>query len=614
MRIPGLLTILLAAGVLAGCQERDTLKVGGKDFGESQVLSEMMAILAEAEGIPVTRLIGLGPTRLNMEALKRGDIDLYAEYNGTGLVMLGQPALVDGDAAQERVEELYAPLDISWGERFGFANNYGIVMRGEVAAGLGIERISDLAEHADELSIGIDADFESRPLDGFGPMVSRYGLSFGSVEVVTADRRPELYDMLLDGSIEVLEGFTTDGQISDYNLVLLEDDLEFFPVYEAAPFVRNDALARFPALREVFASLAGRIDEETMQELNRQVDLDGYSPGAVARAALVDMGLLDDATVEIAEPLRVAAPAFLSGDRETIDAVRAVRSAFPGRPVELVGAADPLNLVAGGEARLALVGSEEFFALDAAGDPMQRGVFEAVGVAGQTVLHLLALDPSLTDIRRAEAIATGPEGSASARTAEIIARGLDLDAELFKAATDAPDDLAEAIQASEADAAILMAPLGNPAVSRLVGGGARLISLRGWEDGVNLVRYPYLRQARIVAGTYDRQNQPVESLASQLVLAGPGAVERDAIGDQGPGASFTPRILPLGGDTVEAINAALPTRIDIDPSLPQAAVLAPRLPDPPAAVSPAPGVSLLSVLVLIMLGWMLWLYARPERR
>ena len=104
---------LLAALALTACdQSNDTLKVGGKNFSESEILSEMMAALAEAEGIVVTRRIGIGPTRLNLESLKRGEIDIYAEYNGTGLVMLGQPALADGDEAIEKVRGLYEPLGI----------------------------------------------------------------------------------------------------------------------------------------------------------------------------------------------------------------------------------------------------------------------------------------------------------------------------------------------------------------------------------------------------------------------------------------------------------------------------------------------------------------------
>lgn len=616
MSLGRILSILLFVGILVGCAQRDTLRIGGKDFGESQILSEMMAALAEAEGIPVTRRIGLGPTRMNLEALKRGDIDLYAEYNGTGLVMVGQPALTDGDAAQERVEALYKPLGLVWGPRFGFGNTYGLLMRADTAAALGVTRVSDLVERAGDLSIGIESDFQSRPLDGFGPLTSRYGMSFGLIRAVELEQRAQLYDLLLDGSLDVIEGFTTDGQIADYGLVLLEDDLGFFRAYEAAPFARADALERFPALSGVFASLAGRIDDALMQELNRRVDIDGYPPRAVARAALVEMGLLADAgTVDANEPLVLAASDIAAGGRDVNAALRAVRAAFPGRPIQLVETASPLGLIAEGRARLALAGAEEFFALDASGAPVPSGVFEAVGVVGDAVLHILALDPGVTDIRQADMVATAAEGSGSAAAADTLMRGFGLEAPVAHLGAETPEDLAAAILASGADAAVLMAPLGNPVVERLVAeGDARLLPLHGWEDGPNLVRYPYLRQMRIAARTYEGQAQPVETLASQLVLAGTGPVERDAIGDQGPGTVTLAHSLPLAADTVQAINAALPNRIDVDPSLPQAPVLAPQMPDAPAPMNPAPGVSLLSVLLLLMLLWMLWLYGRPERR
>ena len=100
------IALLCLLGLTACDDASDTLKIGGKDFSESTILSEMMAALAEDAGIAVTHRTNLGDTRVNLESLRRGEIDVYAEYNGTGLVMLGQPAMSDGDAAMERVRSL----------------------------------------------------------------------------------------------------------------------------------------------------------------------------------------------------------------------------------------------------------------------------------------------------------------------------------------------------------------------------------------------------------------------------------------------------------------------------------------------------------------------------
>ena len=468
-----LLSILCLVGLVACEYAPDPLKIGGKDFTESTILSERMAILAEDAGIAVTRRTNLGDTRVNLESLRRGDIDVYAEYNGTGLVMLGQPAMSGGDAAMDRVRSLYRPLDLLWGKRFGFANNYGLAMRRGKADELGIATISDLVGEAGTLTIGIDENFQTRPLDGYRPVTARYGMEFGRTSVVAPQERVSLYDRLLDGSVDLIEVFTTDGQIADLSLLLLEDDLDFFAVETA--------------------------------------------------------DLRPDGTLDM-------------------------------RPVE------------------------------------------AYGAVGQAYVHLVGLHDTqrLADVTT---LATGPEGSASHRAAQIIAT----------ARGDLSLSPADTIPSEGADAALVLAPLGSPVVQNLLRQG-RLIGLDGWGEGNNLVRFPQLREARIPAGTYDGQLRAVETLFSQLILAGPVETDTDAVGPQGPGASLPTDVAALTGQTVLALNVALGSSVSLDPAIRAAPALAPKLPSPPAAVNPSPAISLLTGIVLIMLAWVVWLYVRPERR
>jgi len=607
-----IVALALALG-LAGCAEDKTpLRVGSKDFAESKVLSEMVAAIAEREGIPVQRMIGLGSTRLNLESLKRGEIDIYVDYNGTGLVMLGQPAMSDGDAAMAEVRRLYEPLGLRWGRRLGFANNYGIVMLADRADELEIADLSDLAEKSGNLTIGIEENFQSRPLDGFQPMTRRYGMSFGSVSVVTPDNRPDLYDMLLAGSVDVIEVFTTDGQLADYDVRVLEDDLDFFPVYQAAPLMRADAVERHPELTTVVESLAGKLDEETMQELNRRVDLQGQSPAAVARGALAELGLLEGAeALSGSTPLHVAAAPFAEAQGVGGMALRAVRQAFPGRLVELLPAQNPLQRVSTGEARMALVGAHEFMR---ANTGQEVGNFEAVAMVGETTVHLVALKEGVSKIEDASRIAVGPPDSVSERTARMLVDGLGLDASLLSTGGDSAEAVADAMRYSVADAAVVVAPLGNEIVARLIGGGARLLSLENWDQGNNLIRYPALRESRIPADTYAGESGVVEALTTQLVLASVGPTESSAAGDRGPGASYTEQAEPVADAKVRALNEALGTKVDIDPAVRQAAVLTPRLPDPKAPLNPAPDQSILNIVVIALLIWLLWVYVRPERR
>jgi glycine betaine/choline ABC-type transport system substrate-binding protein len=604
--------LLLALPLLlaAACDEAaDSLGIGSKDFGESQILAEMMAALAEDAGIAVTRRTGLGDTLVNLEALKTGEIDLYPEYNGTGLVMVGQAPSTDGDEAMERVRALYEPLGLTWGARFGFENNYGLAMREGRAEELGVVTISDLEGEAGALAIGIDENFAERPLDGYQALVARYGMEFGTVREVAAEERTSLYDMLLSGEADVVEVFTTDGQIADLGLRLLEDDLEFFPVYQAAPLYRADALARFPGLRDAVGQLEGNLDAATMQRLNAQVEQDALSPREVARAALVELGLVDgDEGLRIEEPVIVAHSPLIGTEEETGLALRAVRRAFPVRRVLLQPMDDPLLGVGTGAAPLALVAAVEL--ADLADDAPQARPFEGVGVVGQTVLHLVALGEA-TGLGDSATLATGPVGSASHRAAVILAAGSGREVELL--AAEGEDPLA-AIAASGADAAVIMAPPGSPAVAALLEGGGRLVPVDGWEDGNNLVRFPQLRQARIPADTYEGQPRAIETLSSQLILAGPVVDDTDAIGPQGPAASAPTDVAELTDDTVLALRDGLGASVGLDPAVRAASALAPELPSPAAAVNPSTSISALTAAVFALFVWLIWLYARPERR
>ena len=597
---------VLLLGLVGCAPDESPLRIGGKDFAENQILSEMMAILAESAEIPVLRRIGLGPTLANLEGLKQGDIDLYAEYGGTGLVMLGQPPTSDGDEAIARVRELYAPLGLVWGERFGFRNNYGLAMTAARAAALGVVTISDLAEVAEPLSIGVDQNFETRPVDGLDPLLARYGIGFADTTVVAPEERVTLYDALLGGEHDVIEVFTTDGQISDLELVLLEDDLDFFPVYEAAPLVRSEALARFPKLQAQLDRLGGALDESLMRRLNSQVEIEGLAPESVARAALVELGLIDGSeTLEITEPVRVAVESALVDSDETARALRAVRLAFPERRVIAEPVGDALAAAGRGETRVALASGVEFTGADGSERP-----FEAAGSVGLAYVHLIAPPGGATSLAEVDTLLSGAPGSSGARTAEVFAAGLP---GLQVVATDVGEEPdAEAASAAGADAWLVLAPAGAASPGTLDGG--RLIPLTGWSEGNNRVRFPTLREARLPAGTYPGQDEPVETLAAQLLLAGPVVESAAATGPQGPAASAPTDVSPLSDESVQAIAEALGGGAVLDPAVPIADVLRASLPEGPASVNPSPDVSLLTVLVLLVLVWMAWLYARPERR
>lgn len=610
-------SLILALGLLFGlaaCERGPAdVVIGAKNFGENRVLAHMMAELLERNGIPVAGVVDYPDTRTMMEAFQSGDVDAYPEYNGTALVMLGQNPTTDGDRATERVRQFYEPLGYSWRERFGFANNYAVAMRPAVAERLGIDSMSDLAAHASDLTIGVEDDFVTRPLDGLQVMNGRYDLSWGDVTSVPLDDRLQLYEMLLDGQADVIEVYTTDGQLADFGLTVLRDDLRFFPVYQAASVARSDSLAAWPQMAAVLDSLGGRIDVAMMQDLNRMIDIEGREPRAVARAALAELGLIDGGAIAPAEPVTLAMAPALADGSASLRSVRAARGAFSGNEIVVLADETPLERVADGNARIALVSAEAFFDLSEAA-PQRNEAFEALAVIGRNLVHLVAAEDGPDGLAQAERLVTGPPGSSSHKVATILKAGLGLDAGI--AAMDSADVAGMAGATGSDGVAVILSPEGGRQLQNLFSeGGYRLMPLSGWTEGANLVRYPFLRPDSIAAASYDGQSAAVETLGAQLVLAGPARNEEmAALGDSGP-LVIQDTLQPVSPPAVRAMNAVLgDDTLRVDPTLRQAPALRPELPAPPAAINPSADISILSLLVVALFVWLIWLYIRPEYR
>ncbi len=612
-----LITAFAALLGLTACSEEESgIRIGSKNFGESRIMAEMMVAIIEEQGLRVDGVVEYETTPMILEALKRGDIDAYPEYNGTGLVMLGQNPVADGDAATEQVKAVFEPLGIAWRERVGFANNYGLAMLPTRADELGAATMSDLSTVASDLTLGIESDFDNRPLDGLTPMTQRYGYGFGAVEEVSLDDRGQLYDMLLEGDVDVIEVYTTDGQLADYGLVVLEDDLGFFPVYELAPIVRADALAAHGGLGGALDALGGQITEDEIQTLNRRVELEGRSARAVARDFLARKGLISSGAVEAQDPLVIATSPYLADSAIANRALRAARRAYQGREVAVDATHDPLAAVATGEARMALVGAESFFDISKP-SPVRDERFESVAAVGTNLIHLVSKtgDGGVSSLAAADEIAVGPEGSSSYELGMILKDGLDLKATLVPTESNSLDELMGALDGS-ANIVLLSVPAGTRGlIEQFDAGGLTLLPLKGWNTGPNLVKFPFLRSVRIPANTYALQLLPIDTLSSQVVLAGPAlTTSGDAVGEQGPGATAAASLKPIPDSTMNAMAESMDGGMLVDPVLKTAAAFSPTLPEPPAPMNPSADVSILNLLITFVLIWLFWLYTRPEYR
>ena len=258
---------------LVSCSKSDpVIVVGSKNFTESVLLGELLAQQIEhGTALRVERRLNLGGTFLCHQALRSGKIDLYPEYTGTALTaILKRPVEQDPDKVLETVSLAYREeFAAQWLPPFGFNNTFAVVVRPEDTGPQPLRTISDLAAVSKDRTIGFNFEFLERQ-DGYPGLVARYGLSFAR-EPKTMDLGL-LYRALRGGQIDVAVGSSTDGLIAAWNLRILEDDLRYFPPYDAAPVVRVETLQRHPELGDVLADLGGLLSEKEMQRLNHEID------------------------------------------------------------------------------------------------------------------------------------------------------------------------------------------------------------------------------------------------------------------------------------------------------------------------------------------------------
>lgn len=290
-----IIALLVAAGLIAmtSGSEPDVV-VGSKHFTEQKILGEMVAQLLEAKtDLRVGRRIGLGSTMISFGALQEGDIDVYPEYTGTGLVSIlnrdYDPSQDPGDVLQFVRKRFGEKWNLRWLAPLGFGNTYAYAMREGQAKELGIRTVSDLEEYRDRLKPGFDHEFLERP--EYKRFDEVYGFRFEK-EVVRLD--PDvMYRAIKNKEVDVIDAFATDGRIAAYDLRVLEDDENLFPPYDACLLVRNDALEEFPQIKPVLEQLDGRITTKEMQNMNYAVTDEMRSPSAVAREFLEKEGLID---------------------------------------------------------------------------------------------------------------------------------------------------------------------------------------------------------------------------------------------------------------------------------------------------------------------------------
>jgi osmoprotectant transport system substrate-binding protein len=270
----------------------DAITVGSFNFPESVLLAELYAQALEGEGIRVERRLGLGPRELVQPALQRGLLELVPEYAGSLLVFL-----VGGSASaslEETREELASALDRRGLAQLGSSpaqDRNGFAVTAELAGRLGATALSDLGAEPD-LVLGAPLECEQRPLCLPG-LEGAYGLEFSSF-VPLDQSGPITSEALLRGVVDLALFFTTSAELDRHDFVLLEDDRHLQPAENVTPVVHRGALERFGfAIPEAVNPVSALLTTEELRSLNAAVEIDGRDPAAVARAWLVENGLVD---------------------------------------------------------------------------------------------------------------------------------------------------------------------------------------------------------------------------------------------------------------------------------------------------------------------------------
>lgn len=274
------------------------ITVGAKEFTEQLILGNMLATILQTAGATVTNRTNTAGSNGVRNLLLNRTVDVAPEYTGTGWISyLLHDDPVKGERAQWQAtaKEDKAKNQLIWLKPAPMNNTYAFAMGPAAKKRLKITKLSQIKDlPKKERTFCVEDEFYSRN-DGFGPMLKAYGLELGKSvprNQVTKLATGVVYDATAKGRCNFGEVFTTDGRIPALKLTSLEDDKEFFPLYNLTEVVQESLLKKHPELKEIFAQLNPLLTNEVMLKLNAKVDVGGEDPALVARDWLKEQGLV----------------------------------------------------------------------------------------------------------------------------------------------------------------------------------------------------------------------------------------------------------------------------------------------------------------------------------
>jgi glycine betaine/choline ABC-type transport system substrate-binding protein len=606
-----LVGLVVAGAVIFSGRQAPRVRVGAKPFAENQILAHMFsAVLADA-GYRVEKQIPYGNTFDLQEAIKEDKLDLYPEYTGTGLAMMGLPAESDPARSLEAVRQAFTDTGQRWLQPLGFNNSYVLVMESDQAAAMQVESISDLATVDRPLQVGCEPEFLARPLDGYQPLVRRYGLS-DKMQPTPIGDRGELFRRLISGQLDVAIVNRTDPQIEAFGLNVLTDDLNFFPAYNGAPLINQAFAQRVPGAVEPIKRLANRLDAATMRQLNRRVQLEGIEPRQVAIEFLVRHGLISREAATEQRQLTVAVPDLEHRSRPVVRGLEAIHQTFTGRQVVLEAPAAPGQALGENRAFVGLIGAEHLFHIDRQ-KPRARADVEAIAAVGFQTLHLLRPQDQVTaaPLDDLQTLGVGPARGGSERLARILAAGYAPDRSI-ELRTGSRGDQAAAVAQGRLDGLLLAAPLGDAQIIQLLDTHPELTlqPITGWQSPKRQYRYPFITSARIPGDVYPRLAQPIDSVGTQMVIAAPKPAA-EALGDGDPVSGLRTESVGIPLSLKQELTRRLGETEPLNPTLPGQRIQRITARKERRPLNPSPRTSIATAMLLAGVVAVLYLLVRP---
>lgn len=282
--------IVLIVSMMFMKSDKQVIHVATKPMSEQYIIGEMLKSLIESKSdyqVEITQGVGGGTSNIHPAMLSK-EFDIYPEYTGTGWSHVLKRTDTYSEEIFDQLQAGYHDMGLKWESMLGFNNTFSIAVRKEIADTYNLKTYSDLQKIANQLTFGGQYDFFERA-DGFDALCKAYNLSFKNTMDLDISLK---YDALRQNKIDVATISTTDGQLNDPSITVLQDDKNLYPSYLCGLVIREEIVQTYPELVDILALLQNSMNDQDMASMNYQVETEKKEPKEVAENFLKSKGLL----------------------------------------------------------------------------------------------------------------------------------------------------------------------------------------------------------------------------------------------------------------------------------------------------------------------------------